>query len=78
MDVRRHFDVHTHVLVLELGLVSAVEVSVELEVPVATGTRSPIFNVAFCPSTERSCGRCRMVVLLSVNIMATLIEGIEP
>jgi hypothetical protein len=57
--------------------VSAVAVSVELEVPTAIGTLSPIFSVAFCPSTERNCGRCRTFVSLSVIKNATLDDGIE-
>src|SRR5215469_5167900 len=35
--------------------------------PLATGMRLPIFNVAFWPSDERSCGFSRMRVLLSLN-----------
>src|SRR5439155_24572319 len=35
--------------------------------PVATGTRSPIFSEAFCPSTARICGFWMSFVLLSEN-----------
>ena len=35
--------------------------------PVATGTRSPIFREAFCPSTARICGCWMTLVSLSVN-----------
>src|SRR5579864_9767440 len=42
--------------------------------PVATGTRSPIFSVAFCPSTERICGFWISLVLLSENRALTLAE----
>src|SRR5208282_4168580 len=34
--------------------------------PVATGTRSPIFNVAFCPSRARICGLWMTLVSLSL------------
>src|SRR5580704_12486577 len=34
--------------------------------PVATGTRSPIFSEAFCPSTARICGFWMSFVLLSL------------
>src|SRR5208337_3243116 len=35
--------------------------------PVATGTRSPIFKVAFCPSSARICGFWMILVSLSLN-----------
>src|SRR6516162_5700625 len=34
--------------------------------PVATGTRWPILSDAFCPSSARICGCCRILVLLSL------------
>src|SRR5580700_5744328 len=34
--------------------------------PVAIGTRSPIFNVAFCPSSARTCGLWMTFVSVSL------------
>src|SRR3981189_1979940 len=36
------------------------------KLPVAVGWRSPIFRVAFWPSTARSCGDCRTFVRASL------------
>ena len=38
------------------------------KLPVAVGWRSPIFRVALTPSTERSCGACRTLVLVSASV----------
>src|ERR1700687_614472 len=44
--------------------------------PVATGTRSPIFSVAFCPSSARICGFWMILVLLSLNNAVAVAGGI--
>src|SRR5215470_10080389 len=44
--------------------------------PVATGTRSPIFRVAFCPSSARICGFWMILVLLSPIIAEAVMGGI--
>src|SRR6266478_3525187 len=44
--------------------------------PVATGTRSPIFNVAFCPSRARICGFWMILVLESLNNAVAVAGGI--
>src|ERR1700674_3038764 len=44
--------------------------------PVATGTRSPIFNVAFCPSSARIGGFWMIFVLLSPNNAIAVADGI--
>src|SRR5438876_11254172 len=43
--------------------------------PVATGTRSPIFSEAFCPSTARICGFWIIFVALSLN-RAVAVAGV--
>src|SRR5208283_4856113 len=44
--------------------------------PVATGTRSPIFKVAFCPSSARICGFWMILVSLSLNNAVAVACGI--
>src|SRR5215467_7989104 len=44
--------------------------------PVATGTRSPIFNDAFWPSSARICGFWTSLVLLSLNRAVAVACGI--
>src|ERR1700680_1100784 len=44
--------------------------------PVATGTRSPIFNEAFWPSRARICGFWMIFVLLSLNNAVAVAGGI--
>src|ERR1700677_484105 len=42
--------------------------------PVAIGTRSPIFNVAFCPSRARTCGLWMTLVSVSlINAVAVAV-----
>src|SRR6266850_1622142 len=43
--------------------------------PVATGTRSPIFSVAFCPSKARIWGFWMSLVLVSLNSAVALAGG---
>src|ERR1039458_7905173 len=42
--------------------------SPEPKLPLAVGSRSPIFMVAFWPSTERICGDCRTLVRVSLKV----------
>src|SRR5665811_276323 len=44
--------------------------------PVATGTRSPIFSVAFCPSKARICGFWMIFVFESPNNAVAVAAGI--
>src|ERR1700687_2784835 len=44
--------------------------------PVATGTRSPIFSVAFCPSRARICGFWMIFVFVSPNNAVAVACGI--
>src|ERR1700693_2712246 len=44
--------------------------------PVATGTRSPIFSVAFCPSRARICGFWMIFVFVSPNSAVAVACGI--
>src|ERR1035441_3396923 len=56
--------------VLTSGLMPAPATApkVEPKLPLAVGSFSPIFMVAFWPSTERICGDCRTLVRVSLNV----------
>src|ERR1022692_1442190 len=45
------------------------------KLPEAIGSFSPIFNVAFWLSTDRSCGDCRTRVALSLSTACNIPEG---
>ena len=48
---------------------------VEAKLPLAVGSRSPILRVALTPSTERSCGACRTLVLVSLSAACSSAPG---
>src|ERR1035441_2901792 len=56
--------------VLTSGLMPAPATApkVEPKLPLAVGSFSPIFMVAFWPSTERICGDCRTLVRVSLKV----------
>src|ERR1019366_262078 len=45
------------------------------KLPLAVGTRSPIFSVAFTPSTERTCGACSTLVRASLSVACNRAPG---
>ena len=45
------------------------------KLPVAVGCRSPILSVALTPSTERNCGACRTLVLVSLSVACSSALG---